>query len=112
ATQVLSRLSRDFQIELPANALFQSPTVSGLAAVIGQLLATPRGRQAAPIPRRSVSEACPLSFAQQRLWVLDQLEPGNPAYNMRAALHLSGTLSIEALEHSLGEILRRHDALR
>ncbi|HET9269643.1 MAG TPA: condensation domain-containing protein, partial [Vicinamibacterales bacterium] len=112
ATQVLSRLSRDFHIELPANALFQSPTVSELAAAIGSQLATPRVAGTTPIPRRHATEPCPLSFAQQRLWVLDQLEPGNPAYNMRVALRLSGTLSIDALEQSLSEILRRHDGLR
>ncbi|HEV8395078.1 MAG TPA: condensation domain-containing protein, partial [Vicinamibacterales bacterium] len=112
AAQLLSRLDREFQIELPANALFHSPTVAELAALIAGELATPRGGHAAPIPRRNASEPCPLSFAQQRLWVLDQLEPGNPAYNMHVALRLSGRLSVEALEQSLSEILRRHEALR
>ena len=64
------------------------------------------------IPRRSATELCPLSFAQQRLWFLDQIEPGNPAYNMHVALRLTGRLREEALEQSLNEILRRHEALR
>jgi amino acid adenylation domain-containing protein len=112
AAQVLSRLSAEFQIDLPANALFHSPTVAELAAVITGQLARRGGVQSAPIPRRNASEPCPLSFAQQRLWVLDQLEPGNPAYNMHVALRLTGKISVEALEQSLGEILRRHDVLR
>ena len=102
----------ELQIELPANALFHSPTVAELAAVITRQLATQGGDRTPPIPRRNANEPCPLSFAQQRLWVLDQLEPGNPAYNMHVALRLSGRLSAEALEQSLSEILRRHEALR
>src|SRR5260370_36848289 len=54
----------------------------------------------------------PLSFAQQRLWLLDQLEPGNPAYNIVTAARLTGSLHVTALEQSLGEIVRRHEALR
>src|SRR5690348_8227830 len=54
----------------------------------------------------------PLSFAQQRLWFLDQLEPGNPVYNLPSAVRLRGTLDLSALERSLNEIIRRHEALR
>ncbi|HEX7733769.1 MAG TPA: condensation domain-containing protein, partial [Ktedonobacteraceae bacterium] len=54
----------------------------------------------------------PLSFAQQRLWVLDQLEPGNVAYTMPTAIRLQGTLHVAALETSLNEIVRRHEVLR
>ncbi|HZN91762.1 MAG TPA: condensation domain-containing protein, partial [Myxococcales bacterium] len=54
----------------------------------------------------------PLSFAQQRLWFLDQLEPNNPLYNVPVALRLSGALDVPALEKSLGELIRRHEALR
>ncbi|MBV8856635.1 MAG: amino acid adenylation domain-containing protein, partial [Acidobacteria bacterium] len=56
--------------------------------------------------------AFPVSFAQQRLWFLDQLQPGNPAYNIAAAVRLTGHLDVEALERSLNEIVRRHEALR
>jgi amino acid adenylation domain-containing protein len=62
-----------------------------------------------PIPR---DKALPLSFAQQRLWFLDQLDPGNRAYNMAEAIHLRGSLNLNALAQALGEILRRHEALR
>jgi hypothetical protein len=57
-------------------------------------------------------DSAPLSFAQQRLWFLDQLEPGNAAYNIPDAVRLSGPLAIAALEHSLSEIVRRHESLR
>ncbi|MEW5929611.1 MAG: amino acid adenylation domain-containing protein, partial [Gemmatimonadota bacterium] len=64
------------------------------------------------IPRRSSGDPAPLSFAQQRLWVVDRLEPGSPAYNMSYALRLRGVLDVAALRASLGEVVRRHETLR
>src|SRR5438045_1057245 len=64
------------------------------------------------IPRREVAGPAPLSFAQQRLWFLNQLEPDSPLYNIHAAVSLSGPLNVPVLERSMGEILRRHEALR
>src|ERR1051325_6237197 len=55
---------------------------------------------------------CPLSYGQQRLWFLDQLEPGNPVYNVPTSVRLSGALQVSALQQSLNEIIRRHEALR
>jgi amino acid adenylation domain-containing protein len=54
----------------------------------------------------------PLSFAQQRIWLADQLEPGNPAYNMPQALKIGGHLSAVGLDHSISEIVKRHKVLR
>ncbi|MFZ6030185.1 MAG: non-ribosomal peptide synthetase [Chloroflexota bacterium] len=64
------------------------------------------------IPRRENNEGIPLSFAQQRLWFLDQIEPGNTFYNMASAVRLLGRLEIAVLEQSLNEIIRRHETLR
>ena len=58
------------------------------------------------------SQPLPLSFAQQRLWFIDQLEPGTPLYNIPVALRLSGPLDIAAVESSFNEIVRRHEVLR
>ncbi|MBP1730606.1 MAG: Malonyl CoA-acyl carrier protein transacylase, partial [Deltaproteobacteria bacterium] len=66
----------------------------------------------ASLSPRDNTKPVPLSFAQERLWVLDQLEPGSSAYNMSLALRMTGHLSVAALEQSLGEIVRRHEALR
>src|SRR3954454_4577905 len=70
--------------------------------------------QGAPsgIPRRTERGPVPLSFAQQRLWFLDQLAPGTAAYNMAGALHLAGRLDVDALERVIGHIVQRHEALR
>src|ERR1700752_4747951 len=55
---------------------------------------------------------CPLTYGQQRLWFLDQLEPGNPVYNLPTGVRLRGTLQLSALQQSLNEIIRRHESLR
>ncbi len=64
------------------------------------------------IPRRTESEPAPLSFAQQRIWFLDQLEPENPLYNIHTGVELLGPLNVPVLRRSIAEILRRHEALR
>src|ERR1051325_10531187 len=64
------------------------------------------------IPRRSGQEPAPLSFAQQRLWFLNQLEPDSPAYNIHLSLRLRGRLNVSVLERTLSEIVRRHETLR
>ena len=64
------------------------------------------------VPRRTTSEPGPLSYAQQRLWFLDQLEQGNSSYNMPTAVRITGRLDVQALEHTLNEIVRRHEVLR
>src|SRR5215510_12794105 len=64
------------------------------------------------IPRRTEPGPAELSFAQQRLWFLDQLEPESPLYNIPAAVQLSGPLNVPVLQRSIGEIVRRHEILR
>lgn len=65
-----------------------------------------------PIPRRSTAAEAPLSFAQQRLWTIDQLEPGLPSYNVGRAYRLRGPLSIAAVDYALRQLLTRHEILR
>jgi amino acid adenylation domain-containing protein len=112
ATQVISRIREACQVELPLRTLFESPTVSELAASIEQ--AWRAGEQASIPPITTVSRegAIPLSFAQQRLWFIDQFEPQSSLYNIPAAVRLSGALDVEALERTLSEVVRRHEALR
>jgi amino acid adenylation domain-containing protein len=114
ATQVAARLLQEFNVSLPMETLFAHPTVIELGELVGMRLSEEVTflDPALRIPRRGTKDACPLSFAQQRLWFLDQMEPGNSAYNMHAALRIEGLLNIAILEQSLTEILRRHEALR
>src|SRR5690242_1959550 len=64
------------------------------------------------IPHQPGCGPFPLSFAQERLWFIDQLQPGKAAYNIPQVIRLTGELKIEALERAINEITRRHDALR
>src|SRR5947209_17511148 len=65
-----------------------------------------------PVRPRAGRGPVPLSFAQERLWVLDRLRPGGSEYNIPVLLRLGGVLDIGALERSLGEVVRRHEVLR
>src|ERR1041384_2613351 len=65
-----------------------------------------------PVSRRKSFSPCPLSFAQQRLWFLDQLTPNNVAYNIPAAIRLTGSLNLMALQQTFDELVRRHETLR
>jgi amino acid adenylation domain-containing protein/non-ribosomal peptide synthase protein (TIGR01720 family) len=113
ATQVFSRLPDAFGVELPLRCLFESPTVAGLAEHIEAARHTKLSSlPTVPLMHVERSSKLPLSYAQARLWFLEQLEPGSSAYNIPAAVRLSGTLHVAALEHSLKEIIRRHEILR
>ncbi|NOK11829.1 non-ribosomal peptide synthetase, partial [Corallococcus exercitus] len=108
ATQVVSRVRAEFSVELPLRALFESPTVEALAIRLKGLTRT----SASPLTRVSHDGPLPLSFAQQRLWLIDQLEPGSSLYNVPVAVRLEGHLRADVLERALQEVVRRHDALR
>jgi amino acid adenylation domain-containing protein len=112
ATQLMSRVRETFQVELSVRRLFESPTLAGLASVVEAELRASQGVSAPPIRRASREQPLPLSFAQQRLWFLDQLEPGSISYNSPLAVRLSGTLDTDALARTLDELTRRHEALR
>jgi len=112
ATRVISRLHAALGVELPLRDLFLRPTVAGVAERVQELLAS-GGPPAAPaIVPRAEGEVAPLSFAQQRLWFLDQLQPGSAVYNIPLAYRLRGRLEVAALEHALGELVRRHEIFR
>lgn len=111
ATQAISRLREAFQLEVPLRSLFESPTIETFTESLLQYGAEQK-LKAPPIKRASRQGELPLSFAQQRLWFLDQLQPGNPAYNIPAAVRLKGALNVAVLEQTFQEIIKRHEALR
>ena len=86
--------------------------MAGLAERVESLQRQQQGLQAPPITHVRRDQPLPLSFAQQRLWFLDQLEPNNPLYNVPYIVRLEGKLNAEVLEKSLQEIVRRHETLR
>ncbi|WP_415835441.1 amino acid adenylation domain-containing protein, partial [Corallococcus soli] len=112
ATQLVSRLRTGFGVELPLRALFESPTLEALAERIEILRARSLALNAPPLVPVTRDGTLPLSFAQQRLWFLDQLEPGSTVYNVPGVLHLDGELDPAALQQSLDALVRRHEVLR
>ncbi|HEX8116078.1 MAG TPA: amino acid adenylation domain-containing protein, partial [Pyrinomonadaceae bacterium] len=111
ATQVVSRVREAFGVELPLRHLFTKPTVAELAAVVEELTRG-GGDSAAPVEASAREGDLPVSFAQQRVWFIEQLEPGSAAYNIPLALRLTGRLDMAAMEATLEEVVRRHESLR
>src|SRR5579864_2257578 len=107
ATRLVNRIRAAFGVELPLHVVFDAPTV---AALVCHLHVDRNTRlPLAPQPRLALT---PLSYAQQRLWFIDQMEQGSTEYNMPEALRLRGTLSRTALRHTIHAIIQRHESLR
>jgi amino acid adenylation domain-containing protein len=112
ATQVISRVRRALDVEVPLRALLESPTAALLARHIENARRSQGGLRLPPITKIPRDQNLPLSFGQQRLWVLDQLDPHNPVYNIARTWRLKGALNLDALEKALNEIVRRHESQR
>ncbi|MCA1225006.1 amino acid adenylation domain-containing protein [Saccharopolyspora sp. 6M] len=107
ATRLVGRIRSLLGLETGLRQVFETPTVAGLAEVLQDAGAARAGVvRVRPRPAR-----IPLSFAQQRLWLLHQLQPG-PAYNLPMAMRLSGSLDLDSLRSALSDVVGRHESLR
>ncbi|WP_049719427.1 non-ribosomal peptide synthetase [Streptomyces caatingaensis] len=118
ATRVAARLRDVLGVELPLRELFEARTIESLAERVQHQVAALDGDGRSEGPGGAI-EAAPrdergteLSFAQRRLWFLEQLQPGDPAYHVAGELHLHGELDVTALRTAMTEVVRRHEALR
>lgn len=124
ATQLAARIRSNFGVDLPLVEVFTSPTLKELSGIVEAAIVDQECDQQHVIPVRSrqrlslgvsrgeQSNLVPLSFAQQRLWFLEQLQPGNTLYNFPAAVRLQGQLNVTALEQSINQLIKRHEILR
>ncbi len=112
ATQAIARVRAAFAVDLPLRALFEAPTPAELAERVDMALRADRGVLPAAITRVPREEATLLSFGQERLWFLDQLEPGDPSYILPEVLRFEGALDAAALALALSAIVERHEVLR
>jgi amino acid adenylation domain-containing protein len=118
ATRVIAHVVEHFQLEISLQSLFQSSMIADMAAVVAQRQgkSSKNGKAghaaAASLVHAPGEDFLPLSYSQQRLWFLDQLDPGSFTYNLFSAYRLRGKLNVAALEQSFNEILRRHEVLR
>jgi acyl transferase domain-containing protein/acyl carrier protein len=110
ASQVVVRIREELGIDVPLRTFFESGTIANLAQALAQR--EPAAEAApAPIPHVPRDAPLPLSFAQERMWFFDQLEPGSAAYTVPGCIRLGIALDVKALEASLNEIIRRHEPL-
>ncbi|HXR65806.1 MAG TPA: amino acid adenylation domain-containing protein, partial [Ktedonobacteraceae bacterium] len=112
AMQVIARLRSELGIELPVRNLFESPTIKELASQIEVLVENPQRLTQPPLVAVERDRIIPLSFAQQRLWFLDQFEPESTSYIILRAFRVSGAIDAGALERSLTALVHRHECLR
>ncbi len=113
AAQLISRVGNALQVQLSMLSLFEeASTVAGMAESIERARRTEGHLRLPPIERVPRNGQLVLSFAQEQLWLLDQLAPGMAAYNIPKAFRLYGPLDVTSLTQSLQEIIRRHEALR
>ncbi|MCA9954165.1 MAG: amino acid adenylation domain-containing protein, partial [Anaerolineales bacterium] len=112
ATQIVSRIRDAFKIELPIQALFELATVAELAEVVQEQRSKSGAEMQLPLVAQPASANPPLSFSQERMWFLHQLNPQSTAYNIPGALRLTGPLNLAALAWSLNQVFNRHESLR
>ena len=112
ATQLMSRVRQTFGVEVPLKTLFEANTINTLAIQIQSHQADSSTIATLPLIPVDRAENLPLSFAQQRMWFFDRLEPNSSAYNMAGAVRLNGQIHVVALEKTFSEIIRRHEVLR
>jgi amino acid adenylation domain-containing protein len=114
ATRIISRLRELFGVDIPLRSLFEAPTVGGLAIQVESARRERLDTQMPPLlaQPRAAEQGMVLSFAQQRLWFLQQLEPRRSAYNVPVATRLGGPLNVAALEQALNGLVQRHEVFR
>ena len=112
ATRVVARVRAVFGVELALREVFEAPTLVELAQRVELALSGGAARLPALKPAARDGGELPLSFGQERLWFLAQLEPESPAYNMSFTARFEAGLNVAVLSHALSELLRRHEVLR
>ncbi|MEU7765421.1 amino acid adenylation domain-containing protein [Nocardia sp. NPDC049190] len=109
ATQVAARLGAAISARVPARLIFEDPTVARLAERLEPLQGAGDRRALVAVER---PEQVPLSLAQQRMWFLNQFDPGSAAGNIPFAIRLSGALDVGALQAAVADVVERHETLR
>ncbi len=119
ATRVMARTRDAFNVELPLQTFFMSPTIADLSKKIIEVQNAKIHKEdgvvvksLTPIPKRKDISPAILSFAQKRLWFLDQYEPGSYLYNIPMVFRLRGKLNVEALHNAINSVISRHESLR
>jgi amino acid adenylation domain-containing protein/non-ribosomal peptide synthase protein (TIGR01720 family) len=112
AMRLCSRVQNLFSVELSLNRVFEAQTINGLTDILESAMRAGLDKKPSPAERVPRDRPLPVSFAQQRLWFLEQLEPNQAIYNIPIVIRLMGRLNGPALEQCLGVVMDRHEVLR
>ncbi|MDV3058204.1 non-ribosomal peptide synthetase [Pseudomonas paracarnis] len=112
ATQIISRTRQACDVELPLRTLFEASELGDFAEQVGLIQATGQRNQQTAIAKVDRSQPVPLSYSQQRMWFLWQMEPDSPAYNVGGMARLRGVLDVGRFEAALQALIMRHETLR
>lgn len=112
ALQVVARVRDEFGVELPLRAIFDNPTLAGLAALVERKRGAAAQLQDVQAARAAADAPVPLSYSQERMWLIHSMNPDNVAYNMTVALWIRGGLDGALLSECFDEMVRRHEVLR
>ncbi|MGY3321976.1 non-ribosomal peptide synthetase [Pseudomonas sp. TE3911] len=112
ATQIISRTRQACDVELPLRTLFEASELGAFAEQVGLIQASGQRNQQTAIAKVDRSQPVPLSYSQQRMWFLWQMEPDSPAYNVGGMARLRGVLDVGRFEAALQALIMRHETLR
>jgi amino acid adenylation domain-containing protein len=112
ATQLVARIRTQLGADLPLRSVFERPTIASLASEIDGALGRQSVHRETPITAVPRDRPLPLSYSQQRMWLVQQMDPQGSAYNMPFAARIRGTLDVSALQQALTWLAERHEALR
>ncbi|ASS75372.1 hypothetical protein CIG75_10465 [Tumebacillus algifaecis] len=112
ATQILSRVRRAFDVQLPLKLFFETPTLHALAVQIEVAKRDTRGVQTRPVLPQPRTEQLPMSSSQERLWFFEQLSPGTPTYHIPEVVRIEGAIDLAALQAAFNDLISRHENLR
>ena len=112
ATQIISRTRQACDVDLPLRTLFEASELGDFAEQVGHIQAAGQRNQQTAIAKVDRSQPVPLSYSQQRMWFLWQMEPDSPAYNVGGMARLRGVLDVGRFEAALQALVMRHETLR
>jgi amino acid adenylation domain-containing protein len=112
AMQIVARVMKTFRVDVPLKRFYDAPTIAGLSAIIATSGTSAEAREDIASWQDPQERYLPLSHFQERLWFMEQWEPGKPTYNICQAYRLEGPLNVSAVEESLNTVIGRHEILR
>ena len=110
--QIVARVMKTFRANVPLKRFYESPTIAGLSAIIATTHEATEISEDTRMLHQLQERHLPLSYFQERLWFMEQWEPGKATYNLSLAYGLKGSVNVGAMEESINAVIERHEILR